>query len=162
MHLRLVRFSYGLKMPDIQRRVLASRREDLKWGDEARKGKGNSNWSGGKYFDDKGYVRVRMTDHPYQVHGYVYEHRLVLEDALGRYLRSWEACHHINEIKEDNRVSNLYLCTVSEHSKIHREGATHTMEHKDYMRQKMKGRAPKNFKGKSKIVSEMLDTDRGD
>jgi len=146
-------------MSDPQRRTLVSRRKDLKWGRSAREGKGNSNWHGGKYLDDKGYVRVRMTQHPYQVHGYVYEHRLVLEEVLGRYLRSWESCHHINEIKEDNRAENIYLCTVSEHSSMHREGHVHTMEHKDHMRKKMKGRAPKNFKGKSKNIIEMRQSD---
>ena len=146
-------------MSELQRRTLVSRRKDLKWGRSAREGKGNSNWHGGKYFDDKGYVRVRMTQHPCQVHGYVYEHRLVLEDLLGRYLKPWESCHHINEIKEDNRAENIYLCTASEHSSIHREGYNHTMEHKDHMRKKMKGRAPKNFKGKSKNIIEMRQSD---
>ena len=123
-------------MSEPQRRTLVSRRKDLKWGRSAREGKGNSNWHGGKYIDDKGYVRVRMTQHPYQVHGYVYEHRLVVEALLDRYLRSWESCHHINEIKADNRAENIFLCSVSEHSKLHREGHNHTMEHKDYMRKK--------------------------
>ena len=142
-------------MSEPQRRTLVSRRKDLKWGTAARQGKGNSNWHGGKYFDDKGYVRVRMPSHPYEVHGYVYEHRLVLENALGRYLESWESCHHMNEIKEDNRISNIYLCTASEHSTIHREGYNHTIEHKDYMRQKMKGKRPPGFKGKSQKIPQI-------
>jgi hypothetical protein len=142
-------------MSDPQRRTLVSRRKDLKWGNDARQGKGNSNWHGGKYFDDKGYVRARVPDHPFEVHGYVYEHRLVIEHAIGRYLEPWESCHHINEVKEDNRVSNLYLTTASEHSSIHREGHTHTMEHKDHMRKKMKGKRPAGFKGKSKKIPEM-------
>ena len=146
-------------MPEPQRKTLASRRDDLKWGNDARKGKGNSNWSGGKYIDDKGYVRVRVTEHPYQVHGYVYEHRLVIEKLFGRHLQTWESVHHINEIKEDNRPSNLYLCTVSEHSAIHREGSTHPMAHRDHMRKKMRERGSRpikrNFKnpGKSGVGS---------
>jgi len=146
-------------MSERQRRTLVSRRTDLKWGNDARQGKGNSNWHGGKYVDDKGYIRVRVPDHPFEVHGYVYEHRLVIERALGRYLEPWESCHHINEVKEDNRVSNLYLTTPSEHSSMHREGHVHTIEHKDYMRKKMKGKRPQGFKGKSKKIPEMRDND---
>jgi hypothetical protein len=61
----------------------------------------------------------------------------------------------MNEIKEDNRISNIYLCTASEHSTIHREGYNHTIEHKDYMRQKMKGKRPPGFKGKSQKIPQI-------
>lgn len=107
---------------------LASRRKDLAWGKDRNKGKGNPNFSGGKYIDDKGYVRVLRTDHPFNNKGYVYEHRLVMEDHLGRILKPHEVIHHINEIKHDNRVSNFFLTTVPEHSAIHREGKRDRME----------------------------------
>jgi len=129
-----------------RRKPLASRRDDLKWGNEARKGKGNPNWNGGKYVDDKGYIRVRMPEHPYEVHGYVYEHRLVMEKFLGRHLESWESVHHINEVKDDNRVSNFFLCTAGEHSALHREGAVQPMEYKDHMRKKMREKHKKVIK----------------
>lgn len=129
-----------------RRKPLASRRDDLKWGNEARKGKGNSNWNGGKYVDDKGYIRVRMPEHPYEVHGYVYEHRLVMEKFLGRHLESWESVHHINEVKDDNRVSNFFLCTAGEHSALHREGAVQPLEYKDHMRKKMREKHKKVIK----------------
>ncbi len=95
---------------------LISNRKELKWGRERQKGKGNPNFTGGKYVDDKGYIRVLAPDHPFQNHGYVYEHRLVAEAHLGRFLKTGETIHHINEIKVDNRWDNFYLCTPSEHS----------------------------------------------
>ncbi len=50
----------------------------------------------------------------------VREHILVMEEYLGRYLKSDEEIHHINGQKWDNRLKNLLLCkNHAEHCKHH-------------------------------------------
>lgn len=136
-------------------RQLASKREDVKWSEKSNVGASNPNFNGGKYIDDKGYVRVLMPDHPRNIRGYVYEHRLLMEVYLGRYLEPWETVHHINEIKVDNRIENFFLCTHKEHSAIHMEGRKVTAEQKNSLRKSIKDTKPhtmkKNF-SKKKII----------
>jgi HNH endonuclease/NUMOD3 motif-containing protein len=83
-------------------------------------GEKNASWKGGRIKDSRGYWRIWSPTHPFKdYYGYVFEHRLVMEKHLGRYITREELVHHINEIKTDNRIENLRLMTREEHSKLH-------------------------------------------
>ena len=74
------------------------------------------NWKGGRTRHKKGYILVKVPDHPNAVGGYVFEHRLVMEDTLGRHLLKNENVHHKNGIKDDNSPDNLELWVTSQPS----------------------------------------------
>lgn len=74
------------------------------------KGEKHWAWNGGRIKSVQGYINVLAPEHPNCNHaGYVVEHRLVMEEKIGRLLKKHEAVHHINEIKNDNRPENLFL-----------------------------------------------------
>lgn len=76
----------------------------------------SNNWKGGRNKNGRGYILIYAPDHPSATKdGYVLEHRLVVEKALGRYLERWEVVHHKNGIKDDNRLENLELLPHSSH-----------------------------------------------
>jgi hypothetical protein len=76
---------------------------------------------GGRSVDKDGYIRVSSPNHPkcWSSSFYVYEHRLVMEAHIGRYLTDGEHVHHKNGVRHDNRIENLELLEDSDHLASH-------------------------------------------
>jgi hypothetical protein len=71
----------------------------------------HSRWNGGSHILNTGYRIVYSPHHSRVAYGpYVLEHLLIAEAALGRSLPAGVEVHHVNEIRDDNRNSNLVLC----------------------------------------------------
>lgn len=84
-------------------------------------GANSRGWKGGRIKTTDGYIVAHAPHHPNSdSKGYVFEHRLVMEKHLGRYLSGVEVVHHKNSVKDDNRLANLQLfASASEHRKFH-------------------------------------------
>ncbi len=63
-------------------------------------------------------------DHPFRnSHNYIFEHRLVIEKQIDRYLQAGEPVHHINKIRNDNRPENLMaFISDSAHQRFEKGG----------------------------------------
>ena len=82
-----------------------------------KKGNKPTNYNGGRAIHSKGYIYLLKPDHPNATQkGYVMEHRLVMENKIGRLLKDFEEVHHRNGIKSDNRIENLELVTNRTHN----------------------------------------------
>lgn len=97
---------------------------------EVTKGKFNGNWKGGRRYDGRRYIWIYKPDHPNaDKKGYVFEHRLVMEKHLGRFLKKEEIVHHISGTRNDNRKENLMLFgEFKEHFNWHRLEKKRTKE----------------------------------
>jgi hypothetical protein len=62
----------------------------------------------------KGYVTTRIDGKVVSVH------RVLMEKKLGRKLLIHECVHHINGNRTDNRLENLEVLDVAEHTRHHR------------------------------------------
>jgi HNH endonuclease len=69
-----------------------------------------SNWKGGKRHHKDRYVWVLARNHPRASVGYVMEHTLVAERALGHYLPTGAVVHHVDGNKWNNTPTNLVIC----------------------------------------------------
>jgi len=90
-----------------------------KCGSCSKKDRNNPLWKDGRTKKRK-YIRIWQPDKK----RYVCEHRLVMEEFLGRKLTNKEVIHHINKDIKDNRIENLILFENDSQHKIfhHKNG----------------------------------------
>ena len=122
-------FWKGKKLPEATKKKMSLSRTGKKASSStkiklslSKSGSKNPSWKGGRIKDGRGYILVKSYTHPFRnTNNYVKEHRLVMEAHIGRYLLSTEIVHHINGIKDDNRIENLALFyETAKHTKLHR------------------------------------------
>lgn len=83
-------------------------------------GPSHSLYRTGKTHDGNGYVVLSSKEH--QSNRGRREHRVVVENAIGRRLSSTEVVHHINGNKAENRLENLSVETRATHNRKHGKG----------------------------------------
>lgn len=88
------------------------------------RGANNSNWRGGWSTDTRYIYRKPEAGERPNGRGYVREHVAIVERALGKPLPKGAQVHHVNEIKTDNRPSNLVVCQdQAYHALLHQRAA---------------------------------------
>lgn len=71
----------------------------------------------------KGYRQVLMPEHKRaDINGYVMEHIVIYEKETGIEVPPNCCIHHLNGIKDDNRIENLCMMTNSAHTVFHHTG----------------------------------------
>lgn len=121
----------------------------------------------------RGYINIYQPEHPRADHdGYVYEHRLVWEDAHNAMLLAWADVHHKNGDTSDNRIQNLEAMTKGQHTTHHRKGIPRLEPTRQKLREhhnaasNKKGRGPykqRSDTGKKRlpeIIKKMVQTKR--
>lgn len=82
----------------------------------------NPAFTGGRKFKDgkkkQGHVLLYKPNHPLNYKNYVPEHRIVVEKHIKRFLKKEEVVHHINCVKDDNRLKNLFVCSSNSHHNL--------------------------------------------
>ncbi len=70
--------------------------------------------------NDRDYWLVLSPCHPKSNNqGYVFEHRLIMEVELGRFLDTKEIIHHIDHDRGNNNIENLELTNHANHNRHH-------------------------------------------
>jgi uncharacterized protein (DUF1330 family) len=100
-------------------RTTTQQRRNPKWGKFCTK-KCATRFEKKMRFKKNGYWCVKAENHPKAYErGYYYEHILVLEKKIGRYLKKGECVHHLDGDKLNNVSENLELHTRTTHGNYH-------------------------------------------
>lgn len=92
---------------------------------KGKRGAENASWKGGRRIGGDGYVYLKMPDHPRATtNGYVREHIVIVEAAMGKPLPLSADVHHFDENRANNANENLVACDGrSYHMLLHRRRA---------------------------------------
>jgi len=74
-------------------------------------GENHPQWKGGRFETKDGYIQKKVNGKN------VWEHRYIMEEHLGRKLGKNEIIHHLNGIRNDNRIENLAIRNPNNHEK---------------------------------------------
>jgi hypothetical protein len=84
-----------------------------------KRGQEHPRWNGGKSTNGDGYIRITKPEHPAaSKRGWIYEHRLVMEQAIGRPLNPNELVHHIDGDPKNNAPENLKIMLYGQHIRL--------------------------------------------
>jgi hypothetical protein len=107
-------YSVTVNKSEISKEAYRKKYPEGRFGDKA------ANWKGGRHLNKhSGYVFVSVPCHPNAVNGRVQEHRLVVEQDIGRYLKDDEVVHHIDGDRQNNSLGNLEVKVRGEHVSDH-------------------------------------------
>lgn len=96
----------GIKLRSFSEAItMASKRGRKKY----QTGKNNARWKGGRSVDKNGYVEIRQDGKRCP------EHRSIWEKTHGKIPDGW-VIHHLNGIRNDNRLENLFALPRTRHS----------------------------------------------
>ena len=81
----------------------------------------SNRWKGGEFITKEGYKVVYRPEHPDSWKlGYIYAHRLVAEEKIGRRIKSFpkEVINHIDGDKLNNDPDNIEVMSNGDHTRL--------------------------------------------